>query len=704
VAKTISAAPSVAADERIINRELSLLDFNGRVLELAADSHVPLLERVNFCAILSSNLDEFFMVRVAGLMDQAASGLAAPAPDGRTALQTLAEARERVLALSRTQSKLWATELCPALAAHGIEVARIDDLSKKELEDVERRFERDVYPVLTPLAVGPGQPFPYISGLSLSLGVFVRDPETDEERFSRVKVPETLPRFLETGRRNVLVPLESVIAHFLPRLFPEMEILERAAFRVTRDADFAVSDEADDLLEALRHELRRRRFGDVVRLEVSSSMSDAMVSELKDGLRVSDEQVYPVRGLLDLADAVQIARLDRPELKYDVWPGVTRRPFTAPSGRELFTELRRADALVHLPYDSFAGTVESFVRAAAADPDVRALKTTVYRTSDDSALAPSLIEASEEGKEAVCLVELKARFDEHRNIEWSRRLEQAGVHVVHGFPRLKIHAKTTLVVRRERDGLRRYVHIGTGNYHALTARMYEDLGLFTADEAIAADVAELFNYLTGFGRPSHFRKLLVAPFTLRSSLLEEIAQVREAAAAGQPASIRIKVNALHDEEMIEALYAASTAGARIDVITRRICGLRPGVPGMSENVHVRSVLGRFLEHSRIFVFQAGERTRYFLGSSDLLPRNLDYRIEVVVPIETRPLQTELDAVLDALLSDNAQAWQLRSDGSWERLSPRKNERRKTAQGTLIARARARVRRQVAPSRVPPRPV
>jgi polyphosphate kinase len=698
MAKATLTTASVAADERIINRELSLLDFNARVLELASDPQIPLLERVNFCAILSSNLDEFFMVRVAGLMDQAVSGLAAPSADGRTALQTLAEARERVLALTRTQSKLWATELVPVLAAEGIEVARIDDLSKKELEDVERSFEREVYPVLTPLAVGPGQPFPYISGLSLSLGVFVRDPETDEERFSRVKVPETLPRFLELARRNVLLPLEAVMAHFLPRLFPGMEILERAAFRVTRDADFDVSDGADDLLEALRNELRRRRFGDVVRVEVSASMSDAMVSELKEGLRAGDEQVYPVRGLLDLADTTQIARLDRPSLKFDAWAGVTRRPFTAPSGRELFAELRRADALVHLPYDSFGGTLESFVRAAAADPDVRALKTTVYRTSDDSALAPSLIAATEEGKQAVCLVELKARFDEHRNIEWSRRLEQAGVHVVHGFPRLKIHAKTTLVVRRERDGLRRYVHIGTGNYHALTARMYEDLGLFTADEAIAADVAELFNYLTGFGRPTAFRKLLVAPFTLRSRLLEEIAAVREAAAAGQPASIRIKVNAIHDEEIIEALYAASGAGVRVDVIVRRICGLRPGVEGMSENVHVRSVLGRFLEHSRIFVFQGGDRKRYFLGSSDLLPRNLDYRIEVVVPVETRPLQAELDAILDALLADNAQAWRLRSDGSWERLVPRKNERRKTGQGTLMARARMRARRQVAPTR------
>jgi polyphosphate kinase len=682
-----------AARERIINRELSALDWNGRVLELALDPQVPLLERVNFCAILSNNLDQFFMIRVAGLLDLAVSGMAVRSPDGRTPQEALAEIRERVLELSRAQSRLWRDELCPALERERIPLGRVEDLSKKDADELERRFQRDVFPVLTPLAVGPGQPFPYISGLSLSLGVFVRDPATDEERWARVKVPETLPRFLEVGRHGVLLPLENVISHFLPWLFPGMEILERAAFRVTRDADFEVSDEADDLLEALRHELRRRRFGDVVRLEVSSSMSEAMAGQLEDGLSIGADQVYPVRGTLDLGDVSQIARLDRPELKYEPWAGVTRRPFARANGRGLFAALRRSDAFVQLPYDSFASTVESFVRGAAADPDVSALKTTVYRTSDESALAPALIAAAEAGKQTVCLVELKARFDEARNITWSRRLEEAGVHVVHGFPRLKIHAKTTLVVRREADGLRRYVHIGTGNYHALTARGYEDVGLFTSDEEIAADVADLFNYLTGFGRPQRFRKLLVSPFTVRSGLVEEIRAVAQAAADGKRARIRIKVNSLHDAKMIEELYRASAAGARIEIVCRGVCGLRPGVKGLSETITVRSVLGRFLEHSRFFVFEAGERRRYLLGSADLLTRNLDHRIEVVVPVETRSIQAELDAAFDALLADNVQAWELQADGAWMRVAPKKGERRRPTHSVLIGRARARARRQ-----------
>jgi polyphosphate kinase len=483
-----------------------------------------------------------------------------------------------------------------------------------------------------------------------------------------------------------------VIAHFLPWLFPGMEIEERGFFRVTRDADFEVSDEADDLLEALQTELRRRPFGDVVRLEVSESMSDAMLAQLKEGLRIGDDQVYPVRGLIDMSELSEIADLDRPELKFDPWIGVTRRPFTAPDARTLFLSLRRSDALVQIPYDSFASSVEGFVGAAARDPQVSALKTTVYRTSDESALAPALITAAENGKQAVCLVELKARFDEQRNIQWSHRLEKAGVHVVHGFPRLKIHAKTTLVVRRDPDGLRRYAHIGTGNYHAVTARLYEDFGLFTADEEITADVADLFNYLTGFGKPQNFRKLLVAPFNLREGLVEEIRATAAAAKAGAAASIRIKVNALHDEQIIEELYRASQAGVQIDVVTRRICGLRPGVKGMSENVYVRSVLGPFLEHSRFLIFRCGDQARYLLGSADLLPRNLDHRIEVVTPIEARPLQAELDAVFDALLADNAQAWELRSDGSWLRVRPPKAEKRRSAQSQLMTRARSRARR------------
>jgi polyphosphate kinase len=683
--------------DRILNRELSALTLNERVLELASDPEQPLLERVRYCSIVSRVLDEFFMIRVAGLLDQAVSGLPVRSTDGRLPRELLGEIRERVLALTRAQSKLWAGELCPALADHGIVIGSVEDLSKRDLDALEQRFAREVFPVLTPLGVGPGQPFPYISPLSLSLGVLVRDPSTEEERFARLKVPEGLPRFLRPNGTGLMLPLERVIAHFLPWLFPGMKFEERGFFRVTRDADFEVSDEADDLLEALQTELRRRPFGDVVRLEVSESMSDAMLAQLKEGLLIGDDQVYPARGLIDMSELLEIADLDRPELKFDRWAGVTRRPFTAPDARTLFVSLRRSDALVQLPYDSFASSVEAFVPRAARDPQVSALKTTVYRTSDESALAPALIAAAENGKQAVCLVELTARFDEQRNIKWARRLEEAGVHVVHGFPRLKIHAKTTLVVRRDRDGLRRYAHIGTGNYHAVTARLYEDLGLFTADEEITADVADLFNYLTGFGRPQHFRKLLVAPFNLREGLVEEIRATTAAAKAGTPASIRIKVNALHDEQMIEELYRASQAGAQIDIVTRRICGLRPGVKGMSKNIRVRSVLGRFLEHSRFFIFQRGDESRYLLGSADLLPRNLDHRIEVVAPLEARPLQAELDAIFDALLADNAMAWELRSDGSWLRIRPPKGERGRTAQGQLMSRARSRARRLVRPS-------
>jgi polyphosphate kinase len=686
-----------SAGARILNRELSALALNQRVLDLASDPEQPLLERVRYCSIGSNVLDEFFMIRVAGLLDQVASGLAVRSTDGRLPQEVLAEIRERVLTLNRAQSKLWAGELCASLAAQGIVIGAVEDLSKRDLDALERRFDREVFPVLTPLGVGPGQPFPFISPLSLSLAVLVRDPSTEEEFFARLKVPEGLPRFLRSNGTGPLLPLERVIAHFLPSLFPGMEIEERGFFRVTRDADFEVSDEADDLLEALQTELHRRRFGDVVRLEVSESMSDAMLAQLKEGLRISDDQVYPVRGLIDMSQLTEIAELDRPELKFDRWAGVTRRPFTAPDARTLFLSLRRAEALVQIPYDSFASTVEAFVGRAARDPQVSALKTTVYRTSDDSALAPALIAAAENSKQAVCLVELTARFDEQRNIEWSQRLEQAGVHVVHGFPRLKIHAKTTLVVRRDPDGLRRYAHIGTGNYHAVTARLYEDLGLFTADEEITADVADLFNYLTGFGKPRNFRKLLVAPFNLREGLVEEIRATAAAAKAGTPASIRIKVNALHDEQMIEELYRASQAGAQIDIVTRRICGLRPGVKGMSENVRVRSVLGRFLEHSRFLIFQRGDESRYFLGSADLLPRNLDHRIEVVAPIEARPLQAELDAIFDELLADNAQAWELQSDGSWLRIRPPKGKRRRSAQGKLMSRARSRARRLEGPS-------
>jgi polyphosphate kinase len=680
--------------ERLLNRELSWLDFNGRVLDLVADPELPLLERVKFISIFSSNLDEFFMVRAAGLTRQAVTGLTMRSADGLTPKEALAAIRSRVLELTARQSRLWTRELRPTLAEAGIIVGTVADCTDEEISELAALFDREIFPVLTPLAVGPGQPFPYISGLSLSIGLFVRDPETGEERFARVKVPEGLPRFVTVSGRDLFIPLEALIEHFLPWLFAGMEMGERALFRVTRDADFEVSDEADDLLEAVELEIRRRRFGEVIRLEVSEGISKRMLDRLAGGLDVMPEQVYPIQAKLDMADLMQVAALDRPELRDEPWLPVTPPRLASAGGHgELFEELRKGDILVHLPYHSFSTSVEAFVRAAVADPEVIGMKSTVYRTSEDSPVVPALVEASEQGKQTACLVELKARFDERRNIEWSRALEQAGVHVVYGFHNLKIHAKTTLVVRREGEMLRRYVHIGTGNYHARTARLYEDFGLFTADEDIAADVADLFNHLTGFGRPQRFRKLLVAPFNLRHRLIEEIRGVAAAAATGKSARICLKANALTDQPIIEELYAASQAGARIDVIARGICSLRPGVPGMSETIHVRSILGRFLEHSRVFMFEADGHTRMYMGSADLMPRNLDHRIEVVTPIEDPRAQGELEAVLETLLADNTQAWVLDPDGSWDRLGPRKGEKARGTHAVLMKRARQRARRR-----------
>jgi polyphosphate kinase len=681
---------ATAAADRLINRELSFLDYVARLIALARDPALPLLERVKFCAIVSTMLDEFFMVRIAGLSGQAAAGIVVRSADGRTAQQTLRESRARVLELQAEQAEVWSGELCPALAAEGIVISGVDDLPDKERRELERRYERDIYPVLTPLAVGPGQPFPYISGLSISLAVFVRDPETSEERFARVKVPEGLPRFLSVGDGKHFVALERVLSHFLPSLFPGMDVLERSAFRVTRDADFEVSDEADDLLEAVELELRRRRFGEITRVEVAASMSAALRERIQQGLRVGDELVYPIEGTLDLADVYELTKLERSDLQEDPWVPVGRPPLANLDDGDQFAAIRAGDILVHHPYDSFAASFESFVDTAASDSNVIALKSTVYRTSDDTPLVPALIEASENGKQSVCLVEIKARGDERRNIEWSRALEQAGVHVVYGFTSLKIHGKMTLVIRRESGVLRRYVHLGTGNYNNTTAKAYEDFGLFTADEDIAADIADLFNYLTGFGRPADFRKLLVAPFTLRQRLIEEIRDVAEAARVGRKARIRIKVNGLTHVDVIDELYAASEAGARIDLLVRGICSLRPGLPGLSDGIRVRSVLGRFLEHSRLFHFEAGDRNRFYLGSADLMPRNLDHRVEVVAPIEDIGAQSELAATIDSLLADTASSWELDAAGVWHRIRPKKEDRPRSAQAVLMRRARRRV--------------
>jgi polyphosphate kinase len=572
----------------------------------------------------------------------------------------------------------------------------VGDASEAELEQLQTRFAREIFPVLTPLAVGPGQPFPYISGLSLSLGVSVRDPDTGEERFARVKVPETLPRFVSVGDAGLLIPLEEVIAHHLSWLFPGMDLIEHAAFRVTRDGDTEISDDADDLLEAVESELRKRRFGAVVRLEVESSISRAMATRLGDRLPVRKDAIYPLEGMLALSDLIQLYRLDRPDLKYEPWVPVTQRRLAKPKDGDLFAEIALGDIVVEHPYDSFTTSAEAFVRSAARDDAVATIKTTLYRTSDDSALASALIEAAENGKQTVCVVELKARFDEERNIEWARAFEQAGVHVVYGFPDLKIHAKTTLVIRREGEELRRYAHIGTGNYNAATARLYEDVGLLTADADITADVADLFNYITGFGRPQRFRKIVPAPFHLRRELVDRIRAVGAAAAEGKHARIRIKVNNITDPAIVDELYRASQAGAEIALVVRAVCVLRPGIEGLSERITVRSVLGRFLEHSRLYCFEIGDEKSYLMGSADLMARNLDHRIEVLVPVEAAHVRAAIETILRRLETDNVQTWTLDADARWRRIQPEPGARPRSAQA-LAMRGHDRSRPPIAAS-------
>jgi polyphosphate kinase len=664
-----SEVPTLDSPELYTNRELSWLQFNERVLELAEDESTPLLERVKFLAIYASNLDEFYQVRVAGLHDQVEARIDARGPDGLSPSATIERIAERSRGLGRRHSREWEQVVRPALASYGIRIIECDGCNGEELETVDRHFSEQIFPVLTPLAVGPGRPFPYISNLSLSLAVWLRDPVSGAETFARVKVPkEVLPRFVPIGD-DVFVPLESVIARHLDQLFPGMEILRHDTFRVTRDADFTVSDEADDLLRAVEDELRRRRFGEVVRLEVSSSMDPDMRQYLIEQLGIEEVQVIDVEGMLDLDDLWALYDVDdRRELRDPPWTPVTPPPFSDPEGGQpnLLSVMRAGDLLVHHPYESFASTVERFVQHAVEDPDVLAIKLTVYRTSDDSTLVPSLIEAAERGKQAVCLVELKARFDERRNIEWARALEEAGAHVVHGLPGLKTHAKALLVVRREGSGTRNYVHIGTGNYHAKTARLYEDFGLFTTDHAIAADVAELFNTLTGAARSPSFRKLVTAPDHMRDWFLDQVSQTIEAHEAGQKARIVIKLNSLVDRRCINALYEASQAGVPVDVNVRGICCLRAGVTDVSENIRVVSVVGRFLEHTRVYGFIRGDERRYWMGSADLMPRNLDTRVELLAPVEDPALRDEVEDTLERCLADDTFAWELGPDDRWTR--------------------------------------
>ena len=655
--------------ERFFNRELSWLEFNARVLALATDEQVPLLERAKFLAIFSSNLDEFFQVRVAGLKDQLFAGVRRPSHDGRSPAEQLAAIRDVVLDLCRGHQQVFTGVVVPQLEREGIRLTHLALLADPEREALDRVFDEHVFPVLTPLAVDPGHPFPYISNLSLNLAVLVAEPDGGERRFARVKVPSNLDRFLRVPGTTSLVPLEELIADRLDRLFPSMDVLEWSVFRVTRNADLTVEDnEADDLLEAVEMELRRRRFGRAVRVEIGADMSDALRDLLARELDLAPEDVYVVQGLLDLTALWSVHALDRPDLKDKHWPGTT--PWHAAGGHDapadFFAEIRRGDILVHHPYSSFHNTVEAFLRQASKDPGVVAIKMTLYRTSGDSSIIRSLVRAAESGKQVAVLVELKARFDEARNIEWAKALEEVGVHVVYGIVGLKTHTKTLLVVREERDGLRRYCHIGTGNYNPKTATIYEDLGLFTTDPAIGTDLSQLFNYLTGFSSAVDYEKLVVAPDHLRRRFEELIAGEAEHGSGGR---IVAKMNSLSDPAMIDALYAAAAAGVAIDLVVRGICCLRPGVPGLSETIRVRSIVGRYLEHSRIYRFANGAgtgRPLHLIGSADLMTRNINRRVEALTPVEAPELQERLDEVLDINLADDQLAWSLDGDGRWRR--------------------------------------
>lgn len=663
------------------NRELSWLDFNQRVLEIAENEATPLLERVKFCAIYGSNLDEFFMVRVAGLWDQVDAGIDARGPDGLSPTEQIEAIRSRTLELDRRLRMTFDGEIVPGLVDEGIRIATLADLDETERAEIDKRFEKQVFPALTPLVIGLGRPFPYISNLSLSLAVMLRDPDTSTNVLARIKVPtELLGRFvvIEGSDEKVLVPLEQVIAGNLGMVFPGVEVIDYGFFRVTRDADFTVSDEADDLLEAVQEELRRRKFGEVVRLEIAEGMNPLLKEQLTDVLRLQENEVLDSGWFLGMADLWDIVKLSGfSSLRDEPWTPVTQPRLLAEDDEpvDMFAAIRHQDILVHHPYESFSTSVEAFIAQAVNDPDVLAIKQTVYRTSDDSPLVAALIRASEKGKQVVCMLELKARFDEAANIGWAKRLEEVGVHVVYGIPGLKTHIKALLVVRREGDHVRNYVHIGTGNYHPTTARLYTDLGLFTADPDIGADVAEMFNVLTGYARPGAYRKVLASPDTMRSGILERIRRTMDAHLAGQDTRIRLKLNALVDRNCIEALYEASCAGVPIEINVRGICCLRPRVPGVSENIRVISVVGRFLEHSRIYSFEHGDEVEVLIGSADLMPRNLDSRVELVTPIEDETARAQALDALDRCLADNTNAWILDSSGNWSRLSPEGGESR-----------------------------
>jgi polyphosphate kinase len=689
-------------EDRYLNRELSWLDFNARVLALAADPSLPLLERLKFLAIFASNLDEFFMVRVAGLKRRDETGLSVRSADGLSPREQLRRIAARTQTIAERHARVFLDSVNPALSDNDIHVvtwAQLSDDQKTRLIDY---FHEDVFPVLTPLAVDPAHPFPYISGLSLNLAVTVKDANTGGEHFARIKVPDNVSRLIRVDTlmrrhdpsqqdesKTILLPLETLIAANLGHLFPGMEIVEHHAFRITRNADFEVEEDRDeDLLQALERELARRRFGSPVRLEVADDMSEHMLELLLRELDVNPDDVIQVPGLLDLSCLFEVNGLDRPHLKDRPFVPATHPAFgERETPKSIFSTLREGDVLVHHPYDSFSTSVQRFIEQAAADPQVLAIKQTLYRTSGDSPIINALIDAAEAGKQVVALVEIKARFDEQANIKWARQLEQAGVHVVYGLVGLKTHCKTCLVVRREGSSIRRYCHIGTGNYNPKTARLYEDVGLFTAAPDIGADLTDLFNTLTGYSRKKEYRNILVAPHGIRSGIIERInGEIDRFLQGDTRARVQLKANALVDEQVIDALYRASQNGVPVEVVVRGICALRPGMPGVSENIVVRSILGQFLEHSRVLHF--GAQDEYWIGSADMMHRNLDRRVEVMVQVRDHRLTTELGDVFASALDPRTRCWELRSDGSWV-ASPAAGEEVRDHQRQMIRRNRRR---------------
>lgn len=695
--KSKKTAPSINLNDSkyYINRELSWLEFNSRVLHEACDQRTPLLERLKFLAIFSSNLDEFFMVRVAALKQQVDAKVNSLTPDGRTPEQQLDEIRLHLNPLVKKQNEQFEQVLQPLLANHGIHILKYIEMNEKQRNYLDNYFKEQIFPVLTPLAVDPSHPFPYISNLSLNLAVVVKNPETEEEFFARVKVPNVLPRFIplpsELGIENngkqvhwIGVPLEQAIAHNLEYLFPGMNIQEYHPFRITRDADLELEeDEADDLLLAIEQELRKRRMGGTpVRLEIQSQTPEILRSRLLQDLELSENDVYAVDGLLGLRDLMYFMALPLPELKDPPRQSVVpsrlqrlREPSIDPDvldveeGKDFFAVIREKDLLVHHPYQSFSGTVERFITHAAWDPQVLAIKMTLYRTSGDSPIVNALIAAAENGKQVSVLVELKARFDEENNIYWARRLERVGVHVVYGLVGLKTHSKIVMVVRREKDRMRRYVHIGTGNYNPKTARLYTDLGLLSCREELGADLTDVFNFLTGYSRQKTYREILVAPVNMRDRFLELIHREMENVQNGFSGRIVAKMNSLVDPEIITALYNASRAGVQIDLIVRGICCLRPGLKDISENIRIISIIGRFLEHSRIFYFYNNNQEEIYIGSADWMRRNLDRRVEVITPIRDPEIAKDLQEILGIMLADNRQAWDLQPDGTYIQRRP-----------------------------------